>query len=213
MSNHDQSSDEPKLDAEELNAEQERKATGKVWPKDEPDDVESDDGTIEMFTDGEAEPMEAIDSPSRQKLEDELTAMENKFMRAQAEMDNLRRRAERDVASAHKYALEKFSVELLQVLDSLELGLNGKAEILDDERALKVYEGLELTRDLMLTVLGKFGVVQLNPMGEAFDPKFHEAVGILAADGAAPNTVTAVMQKGYTLNERLIRPAMVMVSQ
>lgn len=212
MSDHDQPNDEQKLDAEELNAEQERQSTKKVWPKDEPDDVENDDSGIEMFTDGEAEPLESIEFPDRQKLEDQLTAMENKFMRAQAEMDNMRRRAERDVAAAHKFALEKFSVELLQVLDSLELGLNGKAEVVDNDRAIKVYEGLELTRDLMLSVLGKFSIVQIDPMGEAFDPKLHEAVGILDSEGAEPNTVTAVMQKGYTLNDRLIRPAMVMVS-
>lgn len=212
MNDQEKSNDERKLDAEELNEEQQQ-TKKKVWPKDEPEEVEVDEGGIEMFTDGEDKPLDALESPSRQKLEDELTEMENKFMRAEAENDNMQRRNERDVAAAHKFALEKFSIELLQVLDSLELGLGGKADILDDERALKVYEGLELTRDLMLNVLEKFAIVQLNPVGEAFDPKLHEAVSIVEDADTESNTVISVMQKGYTLNDRLIRPAMVMVAK
>jgi molecular chaperone GrpE len=136
----------------------------------------------------------------------------NQVMRIQAEMENSRRRAERDVENAHKYGLEKFAIALLPVKDSLEMGL-AAAEGSDHEVADKLREGTELTLKMLTGVLEKFGVKEVNPQGEPFNAELHQAMMMQPSEEYAPNTVTAVMQKGYVLNERLIRPAMVMVSK
>jgi molecular chaperone GrpE len=130
-------------------------------------------------------------------------------MRLQAEIDNLRKRAERDLAHAHKFALEKFANELLPVRDSLEMGLAA----FDTENTDKHKEGIELTLQILTTTLEKFEVREVNPQDEPFNPDFHQAMSIQERDDVAPNTVVTVVQKGYTLNERLIRPAMVIVSK
>lgn len=224
MSDHP--SDEKKFNADELNAEQEQ-TSKKVWPKDEGDiepsaeatSTDSDQGPVD-FPDESAESMEALEYPDHDQLESKLTEVErqmhdywNKYTRAQAEMENIQRRAERDVANARKFGNEKIITELLAVIDSLERGLEGKADIEGDELALRVYEGLELTRDLMMSTMEKFGVVQIRPVGETFDPSQHEAISMVPSEGAKPNTVIEVMQPGYSLNERLIRPAMVVVAK
>jgi molecular chaperone GrpE len=136
----------------------------------------------------------------------------NQVMRIQAEMENSRRRAERDVENAHKYGLEKFAIALLPVKDSLEMGL-AAAEGSDHEVADKLREGTELTLKMLTGVLEKFGVKEVNPQGEPFNAELHQAMMMQPSEEYPPNTVTAVMQKGYVLNERLIRPAMVMVSK
>jgi molecular chaperone GrpE len=136
----------------------------------------------------------------------------NQVMRIQAELENSRRRAQADVEKAHKYGLEKFAQELLPVKDSLELGL-AAAEGSDHEVADKLREGTELTLKLLTTALEKYGVKEVNPQGQPFNPELHQAMTMQPSDEYPPNTVTAVMQKGYTLNDRLIRPAMVMVSK
>jgi molecular chaperone GrpE len=136
----------------------------------------------------------------------------NQMMRIQAELENGRRRAQADVEKAHKYGLEKFAQELLPVKDSLELGL-AAAEGSDHEVADKLREGTELTLKLLTTALEKHGVKEVNPQGEPFNPELHQAMTMQPSEEYPPNTVTAVMQKGYTLNDRLIRPAMVMVSK
>lgn len=133
------------------------------------------------------------------------------YMRSQADLDNVRRRAERDVQNAHKYGTEKFINELLPILDSMELGLqavNG-----DDEAAKQLVEGMQLTLKMFRDAMEKFGVTALDPQGEAFNPEFHQAMSMQESAEVEPNTVMVVMQKGYMLNERLIRPAMVMVSK
>ncbi len=135
---------------------------------------------------------------------------EQQVLRALADQDNTRKRAERDVQNAHKYALEKFATELLPVIDSLEMGL---AAADDEADAAKIREGVELTLKMFLDVMKKFGVEPIDPMGEKFDPQLHQAMSQQPSSEVPPNTVTAVMQKGYTLNDRLIRPAMVMVSK
>ena len=126
-------------------------------------------------------------------------------------MENLRRRSASDVEKAHKFALEKFTGELLPVIDSLERAL----ELADrDNETLKpMMEGVELTLRAMLTTVSKFGVEQVNPMGDAFDPNRHQAISMVENGNVAPNSVLAVMQKGYELNGRVIRPAMVMVAR
>ncbi|MGE6106378.1 nucleotide exchange factor GrpE [Aeromonas sobria] len=132
-------------------------------------------------------------------------------VRAVAEMENLRRRAAQDVEKAHKFALEKFAAELLPVLDNLERAI----ELADKEsEALKpMIEGVELTLKSMQSGVAKFGLVALDPQNQPFDPNAHQAMSMVPSADVAPNTVIAVMQKGYELNGRVIRPAMVMVSK
>ena len=144
-------------------------------------------------------------------LEDELIQYREQALRAQAEMQNVRRRAEIDVEKAHKFALEKFVRELLPIVDSLEKTVESAAG--DSELLVRIREGVEMTLSMMLGSLGKFNVVQLDPMGEPFDPQLHEAMSMVPSPDVEPNTVVGVMQKGYTLNSRLVRPAMVMISK
>ena len=170
----------------------------------------------EQQTPDVAEPAVATDELSA--LQQQLSAAEaaaqeekDRALRIAAERENLRRRAAQDVEKAHKFALEKFTGELLPVIDSLERAL----ELADrDNETLKpMMEGVELTLRAMLTTVGKFGVEQVNPMGDAFDPNRHQAISMVENGNVAPNSVIAVMQKGYELNGRVIRPAMVMVSK
>ena len=130
------------------------------------------------------------------------------YMRSQAELENARRRAEKNIENAHRYALEKFTIELLGVKDSLELGLGT-----EDADAQKLKEGTELTLKMLVQVMEKFAIHAVDPLGEAFDPNLHQAMSMQESSEHKPNTVIAVMQKGYTLNDRLLRPAMVMVSK
>ena len=135
----------------------------------------------------------------------------NQCLRLQADIENLTRRAERDVANAHKYALDRFAQDLLPVRDSLEMGLSASVQENTDPEMLR--EGVELTLQMMTGVLEKFGITEVNPENEAFNPDFHQAMSMQERDDVAPNTVVTVVQKGYLLNERLIRPAMVIVSK
>ncbi|MHB8745384.1 MAG: nucleotide exchange factor GrpE [Gammaproteobacteria bacterium] len=135
----------------------------------------------------------------------------NQVLRMQAELENQRKRAARDLESAHKYALDRFIADLLPVKDSLELGLAAAGDG-NDSTVVKLREGMELTLKMLAQVLEKFGVREINPLGEPFNPEFHQAMTLQPAAHAAPNTVLNVFQKGYTLNERLVRPAMVVVS-
>lgn len=135
----------------------------------------------------------------------------DQLVRTKAQMDNLSKRHQRELENAHKYGLDKFVGELLGVWDSLELG-HAAAQ---DENAdvSKLLEGTELTLKMMSDAMSKLGVEQLDPMNEPFNPELHQAMSMQPRDDVPPNTVVAVVQKGYTLNGRLVRPAMVMVSQ
>jgi molecular chaperone GrpE len=164
----------------------------------------------------EAEP-EALEAPDIAKLEQELEEAQAKatenwenVLRLQAELENTRRRAERDVQGAHKFALEKFVNELLPVKDSLEMG-EAAAQV-EDTDLEKVREGIELTLKMMTDVMGKFGVAEVNPVGQPFNPDLHQAMSMQDVPDAKPNTVVTVYQKGYQLNDRLVRPAMVVVA-
>lgn len=139
----------------------------------------------------------------------------DQMLRSQAEMQNVRRRAEIDVEKAHKFALEKFVKELLPVADSLEKAVENTKGKSDDgsEFIASMREGAEMTLNLFMDTLKKFNVEQLNPLGEPFDPQLHEAMSMVPAPDAEPNTVVAVVQKGYTLNQRLVRPAMVVIAK
>lgn len=140
-----------------------------------------------------------------------LAEAKDQVLRSQAEAQNVRRRAEQDVEKAHKFALEKFTGELLPVIDSLERAVDSCAS---DEASVKaIREGVEMTLTLFMSTLQKFNVEPLNPEGEPFDPQLHQAMSMVENPEVEPNTVIAVMQKGYLLNGRLVRPAMVMVSK
>jgi molecular chaperone GrpE len=134
-----------------------------------------------------------------------------RFVRTQAELENLRRRSEKDVQNAHKYALEKFAKELLSVVDSLELGL--QAVTGDTSEVQKLREGMELTLKQLLTAFEKFEVRTIDPTGEKFNPELHQAMALQPTETAEPNTVVKVFQKGYCLHDRLLRPAMVVIAQ
>ncbi len=144
-------------------------------------------------------------------LSNQQKELQNELLRAQAEVQNTRRRLEKDVASAHKYALEKFIDGLIPVIDSLERGLESIPE--EDETQRVAREGMSLTCKLFLETLRKFHVEQLFPLSESFNPDFHQAISTQACSKEKPNTVLSVLQKGYTLNNRLIRPALVTVSK
>ena len=134
----------------------------------------------------------------------------NNLLRTKADLENLRKRSQRDLENAHKYAFEKFAAELLPVKDSLELGLNHSAE---EANAEKLHEGMELTLKMFKQLMEKYQIEEINPQGELFDPEKHQAMTTQENAELAPNTVLAVMQKGYALNDRLLRPAMVIVSR
>ncbi|MGF1546194.1 MAG: nucleotide exchange factor GrpE [Thiotrichales bacterium] len=149
----------------------------------------------------------------KRELDDVQTKMNDyweRILRQQAEMDNLRKRAERDVESARKHALERFAGDLLAVCDSLELGLAAtQAEHATD----KLREGMELTLKMLVDALERHGVRQIDPQGERFNPELHQAMTMQERSDCDANTVIAVMQKGYQLNDRLLRPAMVIVAK
>jgi Molecular chaperone GrpE (heat shock protein) len=135
----------------------------------------------------------------------------DEYLRARAELDNVRKRSHREVENARKYAVEKFALELLPVKDSLELGLAAVAEGKVDVDKLR--EGKELTLRILTQTMEKFGIRELNPHGEKFNPELHEAMALQETDSVAPHTVVNVIQKGYVLHDRLIRPAMVIISK
>lgn len=141
----------------------------------------------------------------------EANLQKDAAVRAIAEMENIRRRSAVEVEKARKFALEKFANELLPVIDNLERAIAGSSK--DDETTKAVIEGVELTLKTLLAAVAKFGITPVDPQGEVFNPEHHQAIGMQPSDEFDSNTVMSVMQKGYKLNERLLRPAMVMVAQ
>ncbi|MDO8954008.1 MAG: nucleotide exchange factor GrpE [Gammaproteobacteria bacterium] len=163
-----------------------------------------------------AEPLLFADQMEKLKkdLEDaKLKADENwdKALRAVAEIENTKRRAEKDVSHAHKFAIDRFAESLLPVVDSLEKALELKPD--SHEAAQSIHHGIELTMKLLLDTLKKHGVQQIDPIGQSFDPALHEAMAMQESPGTEPNTVIVVFQKGYLLNGRLVRAARVVVSK
>jgi len=147
-------------------------------------------------------------------LRGQVQDYKEQMLRTHAEMQNVRRRAEMDVEKAHKFAVEKFVKELLPVADSLEKAVeNTEGKEANSELVATIREGSEMTLNLFMNSLRKFNVAQLNPLGEPFDPQLHEAMSMVPSADAEPNSVVAVVQKGYTLNERLVRPAMVVIAK
>jgi molecular chaperone GrpE len=161
-----------------------------------------------------------VDTPDKRRADDELQqALEvaeakaresrDNHLRAMAELENVRRRAARDVENAHRYGLEKFAAELLAVRDSLEMGL----EAGDKADVRSLLSGKEATLKLLARAFEKFNITEINPLGAPFDPKLHEAMAMQESDTAEPNSVLQVVQKGYELNGRLLRPARVIVAK
>ncbi len=183
---------------EELNQTEEAAGNGTL------DDMETD---IAFEEKGIVDSEEAL---LQQLKEAEKKAEENwqLLLRTKAEMENLRKRTEKDLEKAHKYGIEKFVNEMLPVKDSMELGLAAQDATVDSLR-----EGMELTMNMFSSALEKLGVKEINPENKAFDPELHQAMTMQDSDEVDANTVLAVMQKGYLLNERLVRPAMVVVSK
>jgi molecular chaperone GrpE len=150
----------------------------------------------------------------RQDLEETKSKAEenwNEYLRACAELENTKRRMQRDIENAHKFSVEKFITELLPVKDSLELGLAASKE--NNGNLEKLIEGVELTLKMFSDAVNKFGVEVVNPVDQPFDPEFHQAMAMQESNVVPQNTVIAVMQKGYIMHGRLVRPAMVVVSK
>ena len=145
-----------------------------------------------------------------QDLEAELAAAQDAALRAQADAMNVQRRSEQEIDKARKFALERFCGDLLGVVDNLERAMESSSDAGGDAALI---EGIELTHKGFMDVLTKYGVVPVDPMGEPYDPETAQAMSMVEQPDAEPNTVVAVMQKGYKLNGRLLRPAMVMVSK
>ena len=170
----------------------------------------------ELNAEIEAELLDEIEAeqeeqPVSEQLLEQVAKANDQVLRVQAEMQNVRRRAERDVESAHKFALDKFAADLLPIVDNLERAL--AAIDAADEGQKSVAEGLELTLKSFMEVLARYKIEAIDPAGQPFDAELHQAVSMVPNPDLEANTVMDVFQKGYTLNGRLVRPAMVVVSQ
>lgn len=185
---------------------------------DQPAEIDATASTDEVLDEAAAEEWQNEEAPSYEDLEAALAEshrisdeINERLLRSQAEMENLRRRTERELENAHKYALEKISGELLIVRDSLELGLVAAKK--PDVGIASVNEGVELTLRQLISAMEKHGIKQINPLHEKFNPELHQAMSVQETADVEPNHVVAVFQCGYTLNDRLLRPALVVVSK
>ncbi|TFH85686.1 nucleotide exchange factor GrpE [Billgrantia azerbaijanica] len=198
-------------------ARQEQEAEAQPEPAPEESAIEGADEAESLAEQAAAEESgEPSDNPEAEvlaaqveELEQSLAEAKDQALRAAAEAQNVRRRAEQEAEKARKFALEKFIKELLPVVDSLEKALEAMGE--DATEAHR--EGVAMTLKMQRDVLGKFGVEVVDPQGEPFDPQYHEAMAMVPNPELEPNSVMEVVQKGYLLNGRLVRPAMVVVSQ
>ena len=163
--------------------------------------------------------VDAVEAPTIEALQEALNEAQEQILRAQAETENVRKRAERDVANAHKFALDRFTAELLPVIDSFEAAVQtarehgGEQGDVPEASVVAIAQGMELALKLLFDVMERAGVKIVDPVGEPFDPTLHEAMGMVDSPDAEPGSVIHVVQKGYTLNDRLVRAAMVMVAK
>ena len=167
-------------------------------------------GVVDVETETEGVSVDALQKQLKQAVKNAADNWDT-ALRVQAEMENLKRRTQKDLENAHKYGLEKIAKELLSVIDSLELGI--QASTSDAPEVVSLREGSELTIKQFEAVFAKFNIEAIDPMGQAFNPEQHQAMTMQPSADVEPNTVINVFQKGYILNGRLIRPAMVVVSQ
>lgn len=197
------STEENKIKEEELQqqAEQEAEVVGTDA------DIEWNEETELDEQEGKIAQLEAALLTSEAKVQEQ----QDSVLRAKAEVENMRRRTEGEIDKARKYALNKFAEELLPVIDNLERAI--QAADTDNEATKPLLEGVELTHKTFVDTVSKFGLKEINPEGETFNPEMHQAMSIQESPDHEPNTVMFVMQKGYELNGRIIRPAMVMVAK
>jgi len=182
----------------------------------QPDRPEADDAGDAVSADAEEQAVEEASGPATVSgpdpdpaaLQAQVDENWEKYLRAAAELENVRKRAARDVENAHKFALERFALELLAVRDSLEMGLAAG----EDADVESLRQGKEATLKQLVTILERFGVEELDPQGEPFDPSMHEAMTMQPSADVEPGSVLTVFQKGYALNGRLLRPARVVVA-
>ena len=189
-----------------MNAEPREDTVDEATEEARADAPAADDGGQDAEKDAAGQAQEADEelAAARAKAEENW----DRYLRASAELDNVRKRAARDVENAHKFALERFGKELLAVRDTLEMGLAAA----DNATVESLIEGKNATLKLLTTVMSQFGIEEVDPAGEPFDPEFHEAISMQPSDDVEPGSVVTVVQKGYTLNGRLLRPAMVIVA-
>ncbi|TNF89034.1 MAG: nucleotide exchange factor GrpE [Gammaproteobacteria bacterium] len=146
-----------------------------------------------------------------EKAQETIKDYWDQMMRLRAEIENNRKRAERDIEGAHKYALKNFIEDLLPIIDSMEMGQTAAAA--ENATLESIREGSALTMNMFIQVLERNGLVQIDPLGEKFDPEKHQAISMIESEGAESNAIIEVMQKGFLLNDRLVRPAMVVVAK
>ncbi|SDI96921.1 molecular chaperone GrpE [Ferrimonas sediminum] len=176
----------------------------------QPEQVELEQEQVETEQDPQAARIDELESQLA-AAKATIDGQKDSVVRAHAEMENIRRRSAQDVEKARKFALEKFAGELLPVIDNLERAL--QTADADNEAVKPLIEGVELTRKSFLSSVDKFGIKEIDPLGQPFNPDQHQAMAMQPSEEFAANTVMAVMQKGYELNGRLLRPAMVMISK
>ena len=155
--------------------------------------------------------VQELEEQLKNQIEEAANKEQDILLRSRAEIENLRRRTEQDVEKAHKFALEKFSKDILNTIDNLERALATPANK-EDESVKALFDGVELTLKELVSTVGRFGVEAVGVVGEAFNPDLHQAISMQPAEGFENNQISVVLQKGYTLNGRVIRPAMVMVA-
>lgn len=207
---------DPQTPIDDELARQEQENESATTPEHEAEE-RLEEGELENLIQDEGDTIDTVvDNPEAEmlaakveSLEKSLAEARDQALRASAEAQNVRRRAEQEAEKARKFALEKFVKELLPVIDSLEKAL----ESMQEEASEAHREGVAMTLKMQRDVLAKFGVEEVEPQGEPFDPQLHEAMAMVPNPEMDPNTVMDVMQKGYLLNGRLVRPAMVVVSQ
>lgn len=155
--------------------------------------------------------VQELEEQLKTQIEEAANKEQDILLRSRAEIENLRRRTEQDVEKAHKFALEKFSKDILNTIDNLERALATPANK-EDESVKALFDGVELTLKELVATVARFGVEAVGVVGEAFNPELHQAISMQPAKGFETNQISVVLQKGYTLNGRVIRPAMVMVA-
>ncbi len=178
------------------------------------DDADSQDdadpAVAELVAD-DTDPLAGLDMIKQLvEAQAEIASLKDQMLRTLADSQNTKRRAEQDVTKAHKFGVEKFANEMLPIVDSMAMALQANES---DESTQGLRDGIEMTLSMLLAALGKFNVVQIDPQGEVFDPALHQAMSMVDGGEIDSNKVVAVMQKGFTISGRLLRPAMVMVAK
>lgn len=196
MSEQEQKVETPEVEKEEAVVEE----TQQTEPSQELDPLEEAIARVQE-----------LEEQLKTQIEEAANKEQDILLRSRAEIENLRRRTEQDVEKAHKFALEKFSKDILNTIDNLERALATPANK-EDESVKALFDGVELTLKELVSTVGRFGVEAVGVVGETFNPDLHQAISMQPAEGFETNQISVVLQKGYTLNGRVIRPAMVMVA-